>query len=280
MICIIFENCDHVYLENDMVKEFTVHIKEQNVDLNSEVCKEPVIDNLHMKIETDKLNDITTQFYESYMDKNFDKRNEFTLVHRLSQYKDITQVEVIDDVEYANNTGNVQFRYHVYWHDDDEYNNRYQEVKVEGNTAEINIDGRESKKEFGVPQDHMWSLEKQIEFARQYLNLDKEHPEQFNPYTAEQIRALALSSLEAIERDFKKIKENSRILEPVPTKDIQETMEKILNTDISKTTINGQKFPGADYPNIPLACRYCRNHPLNGGSGICHCTIGVQPLTM
>ena len=25
---------------------------------------------------------------------------------------------------------------------------------------------------------------------------------------------------------------------------------------------------------IPLACRTCSNHPSNGGSGICHCTLG------
>lgn len=26
--------------------------------------------------------------------------------------------------------------------------------------------------------------------------------------------------------------------------------------------------------NIPAACRGCANHPSNGGSGICHCTLG------
>ena len=25
---------------------------------------------------------------------------------------------------------------------------------------------------------------------------------------------------------------------------------------------------------IPKACQSCRNHPSNGGSGICHCTLG------
>ena len=28
------------------------------------------------------------------------------------------------------------------------------------------------------------------------------------------------------------------------------------------------------YGAIPLACRNCSNHPNNGGSGICHCTLG------
>ena len=26
---------------------------------------------------------------------------------------------------------------------------------------------------------------------------------------------------------------------------------------------------------IPEACKRCTNHPSNGGSGICHCTLGV-----
>lgn len=27
---------------------------------------------------------------------------------------------------------------------------------------------------------------------------------------------------------------------------------------------------------VPQACKYCICHPLNGGSGICHCTLGNQ----
>lgn len=30
--------------------------------------------------------------------------------------------------------------------------------------------------------------------------------------------------------------------------------------------------------NIPEACRNCSNHPSNGGSGICHCTLGQRPV--
>ena len=30
---------------------------------------------------------------------------------------------------------------------------------------------------------------------------------------------------------------------------------------------------------IPEACRYCSNHPSNGGSGICNCILGVSPAT-
>ena len=29
-------------------------------------------------------------------------------------------------------------------------------------------------------------------------------------------------------------------------------------------------------PNIPPACRNCPNHPSNGGSGNCLCTLGQQ----
>ena len=29
---------------------------------------------------------------------------------------------------------------------------------------------------------------------------------------------------------------------------------------------------------IPNACRTCSNHPSNGGSGICHCIMGITPL--
>lgn len=31
--------------------------------------------------------------------------------------------------------------------------------------------------------------------------------------------------------------------------------------------------------NIPLACRSCSNHPSNGGSGVCHCILGLQQVT-
>lgn len=30
---------------------------------------------------------------------------------------------------------------------------------------------------------------------------------------------------------------------------------------------------------IPEACRGCSNHPINGGSGICHCTLGIPKIT-
>ena len=34
-----------------------------------------------------------------------------------------------------------------------------------------------------------------------------------------------------------------------------------------------------DDQSIPLACRSCSNHPSNGGSGICHCIMGLARVT-
>lgn len=30
------------------------------------------------------------------------------------------------------------------------------------------------------------------------------------------------------------------------------------------------------YSNIPANCRNCKQHPSNGGTGICHCILGSQ----
>ena len=34
------------------------------------------------------------------------------------------------------------------------------------------------------------------------------------------------------------------------------------------------------YPTFTVnsACSKCRSHPSNGGSGVCHCTLGVQTV--
>lgn len=39
--------------------------------------------------------------------------------------------------------------------------------------------------------------------------------------------------------------------------------------------------PTIYWPNtyIPEACRSCANHPSNGGTGICHCTLGSPSVT-
>ncbi len=31
--------------------------------------------------------------------------------------------------------------------------------------------------------------------------------------------------------------------------------------------------------DIPEGCKHCSNHPINGGSGICHCIIGAPKIT-
>ena len=31
--------------------------------------------------------------------------------------------------------------------------------------------------------------------------------------------------------------------------------------------------------NIPVNCKNCSQHPSNGGSGICHCILGITPVT-
>ena len=33
------------------------------------------------------------------------------------------------------------------------------------------------------------------------------------------------------------------------------------------------------YTDIPEACKACPNHPSNGGSGVCFCTLGTKPAT-
>ena len=30
--------------------------------------------------------------------------------------------------------------------------------------------------------------------------------------------------------------------------------------------------------NVPPSCRYCSNHPINGGSGICWCVLGIPEI--
>lgn len=42
------------------------------------------------------------------------------------------------------------------------------------------------------------------------------------------------------------------------------------------------EYPFTDYPkfdSIPDACKNCNNHPSNGGSGVCHCILGLPKIT-
>ena len=51
---------------------------------------------------------------------------------------------------------------------------------------------------------------------------------------------------------------------------------------VSQCSCNGSIFKKIDTwspSGIPEACRNCSNHPSNGGSGICHCTLGTPKVT-
>ena len=55
----------------------------------------------------------------------------------------------------------------------------------------------------------------------------------------------------------------------------QETMGKLWKSPSITITSDSIQYNAGD--GIPPACRYCSNHPSNGGSGICHCTLGTTP---
>lgn len=45
------------------------------------------------------------------------------------------------------------------------------------------------------------------------------------------------------------------------------------------TTLHGYEIwksfrENNDLTTVPNTCRACRNHPINGGTGVCHCTLG------
>lgn len=78
----------------------------------------------------------------------------------------------------------------------------------------------------------------------------------------------------------------------LPTKEI-ETVPVIKDVNIHNDVdswrsileelLEKQKSPQDNYwttlmlnPYVPEACKHCLNHPSNGGSGICHCTLGTQ----
>ena len=51
---------------------------------------------------------------------------------------------------------------------------------------------------------------------------------------------------------------------------------------VASCTCNGTIFKKIDTwteTGIPEACRSCSNHPSNGGSGICNCTLGMTKIT-
>lgn len=62
-----------------------------------------------------------------------------------------------------------------------------------------------------------------------------------------------------------------------------EAIEKLADAIIKKINLNQPIYINESktesWPNIPPGCRHCSNHPSNGGSGICYCTIGIQTIT-
>lgn len=59
-----------------------------------------------------------------------------------------------------------------------------------------------------------------------------------------------------------------------------ETIQKIAEEVSKKINISQPHWIDMNQTNyIPSACRYCSNHPINGGSGICHCTLGTPSIT-
>ena len=60
-------------------------------------------------------------------------------------------------------------------------------------------------------------------------------------------------------------------------KEIQRLNEEVekLKEEINRLhSIAHMPFNGES--NIPVNCKNCKNHPSNGGSGICHCILGSQ----
>lgn len=53
---------------------------------------------------------------------------------------------------------------------------------------------------------------------------------------------------------------------------------RAFNKWVGDSKKNSLKVAAMSYPqevDIPDACKACSNHPSNGGSGICHCTLGT-----
>ena len=59
------------------------------------------------------------------------------------------------------------------------------------------------------------------------------------------------------------------------------TIIDMIEDDTVKQIISPNKiltWESTDF-GIPEACKNCNNHPSNGGSGICFCTLGIPKIT-
>lgn len=53
---------------------------------------------------------------------------------------------------------------------------------------------------------------------------------------------------------------------------IQGTIDRATSPTVDLMTLFNLPY------EIPVPCRVCQNHPSNGGSGICHCTLGLPTI--
>lgn len=54
-------------------------------------------------------------------------------------------------------------------------------------------------------------------------------------------------------------------------------MSELIRQAVVNNEVYQYKIPNT-FP-IPEACQNCSNHPSNGGTGICNCTLGLQSVT-
>ena len=60
-------------------------------------------------------------------------------------------------------------------------------------------------------------------------------------------------------------------------KEIKEELDR-LSKEVEKLRQNNHY--DIAYTEIPPYCRNCKNHPINGGTGICHCIFGEYKYSM
>lgn len=53
-----------------------------------------------------------------------------------------------------------------------------------------------------------------------------------------------------------------------------EEWKEYIDLEVPFMDYNDESYGVFPISEIPEGCRGCSNHPSNGGSGICHCTIG------
>lgn len=61
---------------------------------------------------------------------------------------------------------------------------------------------------------------------------------------------------------------------------LQKEFERGRNSNKKETLPNMTKLLIDSIPNpyIPEPCKNCSKHPSNGGDGVCHCILAVEPI--